>query len=201
MNREERVFSVTMTEDELRLFSEFLEQREYSKEEEIELKKLRYEDPDQYLKEVEKYRETKRSVGRDAISKGLALGAVTLGTVSSIGQGRYNMQGGSGIFGRRDTSDIFDGVIPVGVTGALGGSALGVLGGGIVNGITKIRYNKGKDRNDQVSVLQEKRLKKEDPKEYQRIKSEQEDTIRVMEGKMTKKEFKKKHGHRPDTKV
>ena len=33
MNREERIYSVTMTEDELRLFSEFLEQRDYSKEE------------------------------------------------------------------------------------------------------------------------------------------------------------------------
>ena len=30
MNREERIYSVTMTEDELRLFSEFLEQKEYA---------------------------------------------------------------------------------------------------------------------------------------------------------------------------
>ena len=30
MNREERIYSVTMTEDELKLFSEFLEQREYA---------------------------------------------------------------------------------------------------------------------------------------------------------------------------
>ena len=29
MNREERIYSVTMTEDELRLFSKFLEQKEY----------------------------------------------------------------------------------------------------------------------------------------------------------------------------
>lgn len=31
MNREERIYSVTMTEDELRLFSEFLEQKEYAR--------------------------------------------------------------------------------------------------------------------------------------------------------------------------
>ena len=30
MNREERLYSVTMTADELRLFSEFLEQKEYA---------------------------------------------------------------------------------------------------------------------------------------------------------------------------
>ena len=31
MNREERIYSVTMTEDELRLFSEFLEQKEFAR--------------------------------------------------------------------------------------------------------------------------------------------------------------------------
>ena len=41
----------------------------------------------------------------------------------------------------------------------------------------------------------------ENPKEYKRLKSEQKDTISVMEGKMTKKEFKEKYGHKPNTKI
>ena len=39
MNREERIFSVTMTEEKLKLFSEFLGQKEYSKKKKEEKNK------------------------------------------------------------------------------------------------------------------------------------------------------------------
>ena len=186
MNREERVYSVTMTEEELKLFSEFLEQREYSKEEELKLKKLRYEDPDQYIKEVVKYRNKKRSGAGKKIAAGASIGIVG-GLLESQADGDFVYD-----WSNYPQSCIGGLATRAAVTGSLG------LGKHIYD---NIKYRPEKTEKDINNVKEEKKLKKENPKEYERLKSEQKDTISVMEGKMTKKTFKEKHGHRPNTKI
>lgn len=211
MNREERIYSVTMTEDELRLFSEFLEQRGFAdKHEEQRLLKLRYEDPDKYLEQVREYRKNQKmrskweeDLDRRDYRRKVGAAAAALGAVGGIStaydwhDADGNLQEGTGK--------------PIG--GALLGAAalypVGLLAGRVsqsaVSTAKRIldnrKYSPKKTAQDEAEIKEEKRLKDNNPEAYDQIKQRQADNIKVIDKEMTKKEFKEKWGKRPRTKL
>ena len=72
MNREERIYSVTMTEDELRLFSEFLEQREYTgpvKRQNRVLRNQRLDNRNPYKSEIRVMKTLGKEIPKESVNK------------------------------------------------------------------------------------------------------------------------------------
>lgn len=198
----ERLFSVTMTEDELRLFSEFLEEKTFGdKYEEERILRLRFEDPDKYLEEARNYRKNTRTKSkweedldrRDSkrIGKYIGTAVGTIGGALGAGIGTESALGAA-------------------VGGAIGGLAGNRVGAGIgaVTGTVSTVARRTKDhfhlspkknKEDEDEIKGEKKLKKTDPKAYNSLKKMHKDNLSVLDGEMTSKEFKDKWGQKPRT--
>ena len=195
-----KTYSVTMTETELKLFSEFLEERSYAdKYEEERLLRLRFEDPDKYLEEVRQYRKNTRTKSkweedldrRDSkrIGKylGTAVGAVGGAIAAGLGT---------------------DSKLGAGAGAALGAFVGNKIGKGIGSGVGKVKtvstrvhdhyhLDPKKNKEDADEIRAEKKLAKEDPKAYKSLVNKHEDNLKVLDGEMTKADFKAKYGHSP----
>lgn len=191
-----------MTEDELRLFSEFLEEKTFGdKYEEERILRLRFEDPDKYLEEARNYRNNTRTKSkweedldrRDSKRVGKYIGTAvgTIGGALGAGIGTESALGAV-------------------VGGALGGLAGNKIGSGIGYGVgtvstvsrrTKDHFHLDpkKNKEDEDEVRGEKKLKERDPEAYKSLKKMHKDNLSVLDGEMTPSEFKNKWGHNPRT--
>lgn len=201
MNREERIYSVTMTENELRMFSEFLEQREYSKKEES--KKLTEEEEDlvkqiSYLP-ISEREKLKKQFENEEFLKGVAKEQIkergsskaVLGTVGGL------IGAGAGFaYGSRE------GGIPIPKTGVYlnhwGGAAVGHLASKAVGS----SIGALKDHLEVKKVIKDYREEPNNPR-FKEITDEAErnrNLIDVAEGKMDRSDFSKKWHKKSDKK-
>ena len=161
-------------------------QKEYSKKEEKYLKQLRYENPDKYLEEVRKYRDEKRagglvgSLAHPFVARGI--GNIAGAAVGAAEEGLAGAAIGT-------------------VSGGLAGLGAGVLTGGAQAIHAGIKYSKKKTIQDSQEIIKEKELKRSNPEKYERMKEEQKDTVAYMNNMISKSDFKKKWGHKPNTKI
>lgn len=194
-----KTYSVTMTENELKLFSEFLEKTFSDKYEEERLLRLRFEDPDKYLEEVRHYRNNTRTKSkweedldrRDSkrIGKYIGTAVGTIGGAIAAGIGSESAVGAA-------------------AGGALGGFLGNKIGKGIGSGVGKVKtvstrvhdhyhLDPKKNKEDADEIRAEKKLAKEDQKAYKSLMKKHEDNLRVIDGEMTQDDFKAKYGHNP----
>ena len=194
-----RTYSVTMTENEFKLFSEFLEKTFSDKYEEERLLRLRFEDPDKYLEEVRHYRNNTRTKSkweedldrRDSkrIGKYIGTAVGTIGGAIAAGIGSESAVGAA-------------------AGGALGGFIGNKIGKGIGSGVGKVKtvstrvhdhyhLDPKKNKEDADEIRAEKKLAKEDPKAYKSLMKKHEDNLRVIDGEMTQDDFQAKYGHNP----
>lgn len=213
-----KVYSVTMTENELKLFSEFLEQREFDAYYSPDLNRaingydsehhVTYVDSKGNISEFDKAMIGAR--GNAVGGMNVAGGLETAG--GEISQG-ISDAGNSIGYGVKDGLDNMSKGIKTGAT-ALGAgiAAAGIAGAYSRIKAAKIQAKRNKEKaeekyktsNESDFNLEKKaeendrRLKKKDPKEYKRVKSERKDVLKVIDGKMSENKFKEKYGHKPE---
>ena len=182
MNREERIYSVTMTENELRLFSEFLEQRDYSDKDNSKKKKSPLKFGDKIsLKFYKLYTPKGRSKLKQAYDEDFmdyeplakkrakivtaAIPAATLGTIALTNHF-------CGISPESQIQDLKE-VAPY--------AALGGITGGLA------MYGRTKLTGATINKLREK------DETYNRNWQKQEDLIKVADKEMSEDEFAEKY--------
>lgn len=165
---EERVFSVLMTEEEVSLFSEFLEQREYARRDDLDgytddqqaeiigaRRRLTLDEMDDLSKAYDKEVNDWKDLHKRRVKRGAIVGTLGVGL-------------GAGI-SKKSTK--------AGVVGATVGAGIGALAG----------YARSKEDQRITNSW-----RKADPEMDQELQ-ETADLYRVLNGRMTKKQFIKKH--------
>lgn len=211
MQERMKLFSVTMTEEELRLFSEFLHTRSFSDfklpdedEDDIETlrkvpekgkERLRKDlQPEKILVDIEKEKrnDPEKLSARDYISlAGVVAGAGGLSYANKKGHLGYNVSYTTKYFPETGESVEIPSDISTPLSTrqsiALGGLAGSLIGRGVGYGVEKIQ-----DHN-----IKKRYRKNPNAPEYEELNRQSEqmlDKLSIAEGKMTREEYAKKHG-------